>query len=111
MIKDTSPSIANSPQVKEKETDSTSRKETNDKQNYVAEVDEKYSTVKSNISEFDERPVMTNTKTFEQLLAEKLKLEEQAAVISPVNHQTPGNLGLATMYKKEVAKIKKSPLF
>ena len=86
--------------MKEKETDSTSKQETNEKQNYVAEVDEKYSAVKSNISEFDERPVMTNTKTFEQLLAEKLKLEEQEVVISPVNHQTPGNFGLATMYTK-----------
>ena len=93
-------SIAKSPQVKEKETDSTSKQVTNDTQKYVAEETEKYSAVKSNISEFDERPVMTNTKTFEQLLAEKLKLEEQAVVISPVNHQIPGKLGLATMYKK-----------
>ena len=91
--------------MKENETDSTSKQETNEKQNYVAEVDEKCSAVKSNLSEFDERPVMTNTKTFEQLLAEKLKLEEQAVVISPVTHQTPGNLGLATMYKGESKKI------
>ena len=48
---------------------------------------------------------MTNTKTFEQLLAEKLKLEKQAVVISPFNRQTPGNLGLSTMYKKGVAKL------
>ena len=93
-------SIAKSPQVKKKETDSTSKQLSSDKQNYVAEENDQYSAVKSNKSEFDERPVMTNTKTFEQLLAEKLKLEEQAVVISPVNHQIPGNLGLATMYKK-----------
>ena len=91
--------------MKEKETDSTSKQETNEKQNYVAEVDEKYSAVKSNISEFDERPVMTNTKTFEQLLAEKLKLEEQEDVILPVNHQTSGNFGLATMYTKGGGKL------
>ena len=40
--------------MKEKETDSTSKQETNEKLNYVAEVDEKYSAAKSNISEFDE---------------------------------------------------------
>ena len=103
-------SIAKSPQVNEKETDSTSKQVTNEKQNYVAEENEKYSAVKSNISEFDERPVMTNTKTFEQLLAEKLKQEEQAVVISSFNRQTPGNLGLSTMYKKGVILCLKIPI-
>ena len=93
--------------MKENETDSTSKQETNAKQNYVAEVDEKCSAVKSNLSEFDERPVMTNTKTFEQLLAEKLKLEEQAVVISPVTHQTPGNLVFLRCIRRG---SKKSPL-
>ena len=41
-------------------------------------------------TEFDETPVVTNTKTFEELLAEKLNLDKQA-VTSPMARQKLGN--------------------
>ena len=42
------------------------------------------------VSEFDEMPVTKNTKTFEEMLAEKLIMEEQAITNSPINSQKQG---------------------
>ena len=42
------------------------------------------------VSEFDEMPVTKNTKTFEEMLAEKLIMEEQAITNSPICSQKQG---------------------
>ena len=87
-----------SPKERKDENIPSSKLEINNLQKY-GEVNElKDITIDSKVNEFDERPVMTNNKTFEQLLAEKLKLEEDTIQTSPINYAAPGKqLFLKTM--------------
>ena len=50
------------------------------------------------VNEFDERPVLTNTKTFEEMLAEKLNLDKQAAT-TPNARQNIGMYILVMCHK------------